>query len=68
MPGSALESRCHFHSLFGLLQATAAKDTTAVAAQEVRIRAQVTDIQTLTARRSELGVPEILVCEVWLLG
>jgi hypothetical protein len=41
--------------LFGLLQATAAKDITAVAEPEVRIRVQVTDNQT-QKRRSELGV------------
>jgi hypothetical protein len=37
MAQSALESRCHSHFLFGPLQATAAEDLTAVAAQEVGI-------------------------------
>ena len=55
MPGSALEFRCHSHSLFGLLRATAAKDTTVVAEPEVRIRVQVADNQT-RKRRSELRV------------
>ena len=55
MPGSALESRCHSHSLFGLLRTTAAKDTAVVAEPEVRIRVQVTDNQT-QKRRSELRV------------
>ena len=55
MPGSALEFRCHSHFLFGLLQATAAKDITAGVEPEVRIRVQVTDNQT-QKRRSELGV------------
>jgi hypothetical protein len=55
MPGLALEFHCLSHFLFGLLQATAAKDTTAVAEPEVRIRVQATDNQT-QKRRSELGV------------
>jgi hypothetical protein len=55
MPGSALEFRCHSHSLFGLLRATAAKDTTVVAEPEVRIRVQVTDNQR-QKRRSVLRV------------
>jgi hypothetical protein len=41
MRGSALVFRCHSHFLFGLLQATAAKDTTAVAEHEVRVRIPV---------------------------
>jgi hypothetical protein len=64
MPGSALEYRCHSHSLFGPLQVTAAKGITAVAVPGVRFRVQVTDIKTQTARRLELEVPESLVCAV----
>jgi hypothetical protein len=63
MPGSALEFRCHSHFLFGLLQATAAKDTTAVAEPEVRNRMQVTDNQT---QKRRLRVRKIPVCAVWL--
>ena len=55
MPRLALEFRFHSHFLFGLLQAIAAKDTTAVAESEVRIRVQTTDNQT-QKRRSELSV------------
>src|ERR1700738_3968714 len=55
MPGSASASRCRSLSLFGLLQVTAATDTTEVADPEVRIRVQATDNQT-QKRRSELRV------------
>jgi hypothetical protein len=60
MPGSALASRCHSLSLFGLLQVTAAKDTTVVVVPEVGIRVQVTNIRTQRARRSQIKVREIL--------
>jgi hypothetical protein len=60
MPGLALASRCHSLSLFGLLQVTAAKDTTVVVVHEVWIRVQVTNIRTQRAPRSQIKVREIL--------
>ena len=63
MPGSALEFRCHSHSLFGLLRATAAKETTLFVVPEVRIRVQVTDVLTEKARRSEIKAREIPAAE-----
>lgn len=63
MPASALASRCHSLSLFGLLQATAAKETTLFVVPEVRIRVHVPDLLTEKARRSEIKVREILAGE-----
>jgi hypothetical protein len=65
MPGSALASRCHSPSLFGLFQTTAAKDTTVVVVPEVRTRVPVTDIQTRKARRSESKGRESRPLETW---
>jgi hypothetical protein len=63
MPGSALEFRCHSHFLFGLLQATAAKDIMAGVEPEVRIRVQVTDNQT-QKRRSRVRVRKIRLAQL----